>query len=101
MELKEFIKKAISDIEESMDEIKTENGVVYYLSRSKKDFMTINEGGSIDFDLLVSSSGTDKSGAGIKAGIQVFSAGIGGESEKTTSDTSRIKFSLTRIRGKE
>ena len=106
MELKEFIKTAITDITEAVSELQREleNGTIVNPSIPNPitnitvidpDNVNINRRiSNIDFDvaLTVADTGTIESGG--KVGIQIFSARIGGESKSHSENVSRITFSI-------
>ena len=106
MELKDFIKTAITDITEAVSELQEElkNGTIVNPSIPNPipnatvkapDNVNINKRiSNVDFDvaLTVADTGTIESGG--KVGIQIFSAKIGGESISHTENVSRITFSI-------
>lgn len=106
MELKEFIKTAITDITEAVSELQEEldNGAIVSPSLPNPisnttvidpDNENINKPISkIDFDVAITVGDTSATGAGVKAGIQIFSAKIGGESQTHTENVSRMTFSI-------
>ncbi len=106
MELKEFIKTAISDITGAVSELQTEldNGAIVSPSLPNPisnttvidpDNDKVNRRISqIDFDVAITVGDTSATGAGVKAGIQIFSARIGGESQTHTENMSRMSFSI-------
>lgn len=106
MELKEFIKTAISDITGAVSELQNEldNGAIVSPSLPNPisnttvidpDNENINKPISkIDFDVAITVGDTSATGAGVKAGIQIFSAKIGGESTTHVENVSRITFSI-------
>ena len=103
MELKEFIKAAITDITEAVSELQSElnNGAVVsppvpYADKTK----TIENGGmnrlitEIDFDVAITVGNTNSYEGKAKAGIQIFSAKITGENATRTENASRMTFSI-------
>ena len=106
MELKEFIKTAIADITDAVSELQNEldNGAIVSPSLPNPianttvidpDNENINKPISkIDFDVAITVGDTSATGAGVKAGIQIFSAKIGGESQTHTENVSRMTFSI-------
>ena len=106
MELKEFIKTAIADITGAVSELQNEldNGAIVSPSLPNPianttvidpDNENINKPISkIDFDVAITVGDTSATGAGVKAGIQIFSAKIGGESTTHAENVSRITFSI-------
>lgn len=106
MELKEFIKTAISDITDAVNELQEElsNGAIVSPSLPNPisngtvidpENDRINRPISkIDFDVAITVGDTSATGAGVKAGIQIFSAKIGGESQTHTENVSRMTFSI-------
>lgn len=106
MELKEFIKTAISDITGAVSELQNELDKGAIVSPSLPNPISngtvidpendrINRPISkIDFDVAITVGDTSVTGAGVKAGIQIFSAKIGGESQTHTENVSRMTFSI-------
>lgn len=106
MELKEFIKTAIADITGAVSELQNEleNGAIVSPSLPNPisnttvidpDNDKVNRRISqIDFDVAITIGDTDKIEGGGRAGIQIFSAKIGGESLTHTENVSRITFSI-------
>lgn len=106
MELKEFIKTAISDITGAVSELQNELGNGAIVSPSLPNPIAnrtvidpendrINRPISkIDFDVAITVGDTSATGAGVKAGIQIFSAKIGGENTTHAENVSRITFSI-------
>jgi len=106
MELKEFIKTAITDITEAVSELQEElknrsivnpsiPNSISNATVKDPDNVNINKRiSNVDFDvaLTVADTGTIESGG--KIGIQIFSAKIGGESISHTENVSRITFSI-------
>ncbi|WP_300502269.1 hypothetical protein [uncultured Duncaniella sp.] len=82
MELKEFIKTAITDITEAISELQSElsNGAVVSppMSSSSAELITIDIGGAncpisnIDFDVAITVGNTGTINGKAKAGIQIF-----------------------------
>lgn len=106
MELKEFIKTAITDITEAVSELQNDldNGAIVSPSLPNPisnttvidpDNDKVNRRISqIDFDVAITVGDTSATGAGVKAGIQIFSAKIGSESQTHTENVSRMTFSI-------
>lgn len=106
MELKEFIKTAIADITGAVSELQNEldNGAIVSPSLPNPisngtvidpENDRINRPISkIDFDVAITVGDTSATGAGVKAGIQIFSAKIGGENTTHTENMSRMSFSI-------
>ena len=106
MELKEFIKTAITDITEAVSELQEElkNGSIVNpsipnpianVTVKDPDNVNVNKRVSnVDFDvaLTVADTGTIESGG--KMGIHIISAKIGGESKSHSENVSRITFSI-------
>lgn len=106
MELKEFIKTALSDITNAVSELQTElqNGAIVSPSVSNpitnvtvidpQDDKINRPISKIDFDVAITVGSTDNTEAGGKVGIQIFSAKLGGNNESHTENVSRITFSI-------
>lgn len=106
MELKEFIKTAITDITEAVSELQNEldNGAIVSPSLphpisngtiKDPDNNKVNRKISqIDFDVAITVGDTATKEAGGKMGIQILSAKIGGESQTYTENMSRLSFSI-------
>lgn len=106
MELKEFIKTAIADITNAVSELQVElkNGAIVSPSMSHPianmtvkdpDNESVNRKISqVDFSVALTVCDTDTIESGGKAGIQILSAKIGGESTTHTENVSRIAFSI-------
>lgn len=101
MELKDFIKGAISDISNSVielnNEFKDKDVIINPIADSvggDKEYIYYRDGRQIqkiDFNLSVSASETVEAGGGIK--INVLKAGISNENNNQTIST--IRFSLS------
>lgn len=101
MELKDFIKGAISDISNSVielnNEFKDKDVIINPIADSvggDKEYIYYKDGRQIqkiDFNLSVSASETVEAGGGIK--INVLKAGISNENNNQTIST--IRFSLS------
>ncbi len=106
MELKEFIKTAVSDITNAVSELQTElnNGAIISPSmpspianntiidpENKKCNRQISK---IDFDVAITVGSSDKNEVGGGVGIQIFSAKIGNDNEEHKENVSRITFSI-------
>ncbi len=106
MELKEFIKTALTDITDAVSELQEElkNGAIVSPSMPQAiSNVTVidpqNDNinrpiSKIDFDVAITVGSKDNVEAGGKVGIQIFSAKIGGDIEKHTENVSRITFSI-------
>ena len=106
MELKEFIKTAVSDITNAVSELQNElsNGAIICPSMPN----AISNGtiidpenkncnrqiSKIDFDVAITVGSSDKTEAGGGLGIQILSAKIGSDNEEHTENVSRITFSI-------
>lgn len=88
MELKEFIKKALSEIIEAVDEVSdtASRGVYLHNNDSSR---------SIEFDIAVSAAekGTADGGGGIRV-LQFLEFGMKEGKEITNTTVSRIKFGI-------
>lgn len=106
MELKEFIKTAITDITDAVSELQSElkNGAIVSPSlphaisngtvldpENDKVNRPISK---IDFDVAITVGDSDSVEAGAKAGIQIFSAKLGSETKTHTENVSRMTFSI-------
>lgn len=106
MELKEFIKTAITDITEAVSELQEElgNGAIINPSIPNPisnatvkdpDNNKVNRRISqIDFDVAITVGDTSTKESGGKLGIQILSAKIVGESQTHTENMSRLSFSI-------
>lgn len=106
MELKEFIKTALSDITNAVSELQAElqNGAIVSPSvPNPVSNVTVKDPqndkinrpiSKIDFDVAITIGSTDNTEAGGKIGIQVFSAKLGGNNEKHTENVSWITFAI-------
>lgn len=108
MELKDFIKTALTDIISAVKE--TQEDVKEYATISplvgmgdKKSSVGMKDGvapiSNIDFDVAVTTETKENTENGIKAGIKVASvfnlgAGSKGDSTETSQNISRIRFSI-------
>lgn len=106
MELKEFIKTAITDITDAVRELQSElkNGAIVSPSlphaisngtvldpENDKVNRPISK---IDFDVAITVGDSDSVEAGAKVGIQIFSAKLGSETKTHTENVSRMTFSI-------
>lgn len=106
MELKDFIKTAITDITDAVSELQEElkNGAIISPSlphaisngtiidpENDKVNRPISK---VDFDVAITVGDSDSVEAGAKAGIQIFSAKLGSESTTHTENVSRMTFSI-------
>ena len=103
MELKEFIKTAISDITSAISELQSElqNGAVVSPSMPQPiSTKTIDVDGAnrlisnVEFDVALTIGNTDTSSGNAKVGIQIFSAKLGGDNQSRTENVSRLTFSI-------
>lgn len=106
MELKEFIKTALTDITDAIKELQEEltNGAIVSPSMPNAianttvvdpDNTHINRPISkIDFDVAITVGNTDKVDGGGKIGIQILSAKIGNENVSHSENASRMTFSI-------
>lgn len=106
MELKEFIKTALSDITNAVSELQAElqNGAIVSPSVPNSiSNVTVKDPqndkinrpiSKIDFDVAITVGSTDNTEVGGKIGIQIFSAKLGGNNENRTENVSRITFSI-------
>lgn len=103
MELKEFIKTAITDITEAVSELQEElrNGTIVNPSLTQgehgKSLVVDNEVRMIErlnFDIAVTATEATELNANAKAGISVFGAKVGAENNERTENVSRLTFSL-------
>ena len=106
MELKEFIKTALSDITNAVSELQAElqNGAIVSPSVPNpianvtvidpQDDKINRPISKIDFDVAITVGSTDNIEAGGKVGIQIFSAKLSGNNENHTENVSRITFSI-------
>lgn len=106
MELKEFIKTALTDITNAVSELQAElqNGAIVSPSlpapipdvtvKDQQNDKVNRPISKIDFDVAITVGGTSNTEAGGKVGIQVFSAKLGGNNESHTENVSKITFSI-------
>lgn len=103
MELKDFIKAAVTDITEAVSDLQAElnNGtIVNPTLASSGNNETVNVDGQcrimerLNFDIAVTVSETKGANGSIKAGISVFGAKLGGESTGKSENVSRMTFSI-------
>lgn len=103
MELKEFIKAAISDITEAVSELQSEldNGAVINPTIGRGEYgkaVIVDQGVApieqLNFDVAVTASEHSGIEGSAKAGISVFGAKIGTESGARTENVSRLTFSI-------
>lgn len=106
MELKEYIKTAISDLTDAIGELQAElkNGAIISPSmptvistktirdpENKNINRVISD---INFDVATTVENSDKIGGEAKGGIHIFSASIDGENENRYASVSRITFTI-------
>lgn len=103
MELKEFIKTAITDITEAVSELQSElsNGAIVNPTLQNpialKTLTIDNEIRPIEqlaFDVAVTATEASGIDGSAKAGISIFGAKIGTESSAKTENVSRLTFSV-------
>lgn len=106
MELKEFIKTALTDITNAVSELQGElqNGAIVSPSMPNSvSNVTVKDPqndkinrliSKIDFDVAITVGNTDNTEVGGKVGIQIFSAKLGGNNENHTENVSRMTFSI-------
>ena len=103
MELKEFIKTAITDITEAVSELQEElkNGTIVNPSLAQgehgKSLVVDNEVRMMErlnFDIAVTATEATELNGNAKAGISVFGAKVGAENKERTENVSRLTFSL-------
>lgn len=103
MELKEFIKTAITDITEAVSELQEElkNGSIVNPTLPQgehgKHLVVDNEVRIIerlDFDIAVTASDKTELNGNAKVGISVFGAKIGTGNAEKTENVSRLTFSI-------
>ena len=106
MELKEFIKTAITDITEAVSELQDElkNGTIVNPSLTQgehgKSLVVDNEVRMMErlnFDIAVTATEATELNGNAKAGISVFGAKVGAENKERTENVSRLTFSLPLI----
>jgi hypothetical protein len=93
MKLSEFVSETILEIEEGLAIVAEDNGHGYSVTDSSKKGHS--PGGSIDFDVAVTTIKTE--GGGAKAGLSVVGIDLLGANISTKSESSaisRIKFSI-------
>ena len=103
MELKEFIKTAITDITEAVSELQDElgNGTIVNPSHTQvehgKSWVVDNEVRMMErlnFDIAVTATEATELNANAKAGISAFGAKAGAENNERTENVSRLTFPL-------
>lgn len=103
MDLKEFIKTAITDITEAVSELQEElkNGTIVNPSLTQgehgKSLVVDNEVRMMErlnFDIAVTATEATELNGNAKAGISVFGAKVGAENKERTENVSRLTFSL-------
>jgi len=83
MQLREFIKSVLVDIEQGINDASAQTGKVTYLQS-----LSQNPDNGVEFDVAVTAS---KEASG-KVGAEVFSVGAKGEGKVSQQELSRIKF---------
>lgn len=103
MELKDFIKTAVRDITEAVSELQTEldNGAIvnptlpYPIALKTLDINDENRPiEHLAFDVAVTAAEKYATDGSMKAGISIFGAKIGTESNARTENVSRLTFSI-------
>ena len=102
MELKEFIKTALTDITDAVSELQAElqNGAIVSPSLPKDNERAIvidNKNvilTQVAFDVAITAGGTDSIKGGAKGGLHVFSVKVDGSNEEHTENVSRVSFSI-------
>lgn len=103
MELKEFIKTAITDITEAISELQSEldNGAVINPSISRGEYgkaVLVDQGVApiehLKFDVAVTATEASNIDGNAKVGISIFGAKVGTESNAKTENVSRLTFSV-------
>lgn len=101
MELKDFIKTAVSDITNAIAELQANlgNGAVVNPALQHSDTDITIEGSPrhierINFDIAVSTSQTSAVSGDAKGGITIISAKIESESSNSDQNSSRLSFSI-------
>ena len=103
MELKEFIKTAITDITEAVGELQEEldNGTIVNPSlrygEQGKTVLVDNDVRMMErlnFDIAVTAIDKSEVNGNAKVGISVFGAKVGTESTEKTENVSRLSFSI-------
>lgn len=103
MELKEFIKTAITDITEAVSELREElkNGAIInpslFQGEHGKTVLVDNEVRMMErlnFDIAVTATEATELNGNAKAGISVFGAKIGTGNAEKTENVSRLTFSI-------
>ncbi len=103
MELKEFIKVAISDITEAIKDLQDslENGAIINPTLSKSELdetILVNEEvrmiERLNFDVAVTASETTGVESSAKAGIKILGANIGAGNSSKVENVSRLTFSI-------
>lgn len=98
MELKDFIKSAITDISQAVvqadDEIRELGGLVNPGTHTKQSSEFVAPRTTLDFDVAVSATGETSGDAGAKAKIFVVQASLGGKKTSKSEVISRLSFSL-------
>lgn len=103
MELKDFIKTAITDITDAISELQSDlnNGSIVSPSMPYAiSTKTLRVDGAnmlisaIDFDVALTIGNTDTISGKAKAGIQIFSAKLSGDNQSHSENVSRLTFSV-------
>lgn len=103
MELKDFIKTAITDITEAISELQSEldNRAIINPSISRGEYgkaILVDQGVApierLNFDVAVTATEASSIDGNAKAGISIFGAKVGTESNAKTENVSRLTFSV-------
>ncbi len=102
MELKEFIKTALTDITDAVSELQEEltNGAIVSPSLPNAIDKTVEIDNrnviltQVAFDVAITAGGTDTIKGGAKGGLHVFSAKVDGSNEEHTENVSHGAFTI-------
>lgn len=103
MELKEFIKTAISDITGAISELQSnlDNGTIVNptLTQGARDKCVMRDNAIIpiehlNFDIAVTATEASDADGGAKVGISVFGVKVGAETSSKHENASRLTFSI-------
>lgn len=102
MELKDFIKTALSDITNAVSELQGElrNGAIVSPSlpcEGEKTIVIDNKNvilTQVAFYVAITAGGTDMIKGGAKGGLHVFSAKVDGSNEEHTENVSHVSFTI-------
>ena len=99
MELKEFIKTAITDITEAVSELQEElkNGTIVNPSLTQGEHgksLVVDMMERLNFDIAVTATEATELNGNAKAGISVFGAKVEAENAEKMENVSRLTFSI-------